>query len=61
MNNYVYGIITSRGTHIDVSNSLLGAKQYATRHDYEKVSKRNDAHYHAQIVAIKTNGKWIKQ
>ena len=61
MNNYIYGIITSRGTHIDVSNSLLGAKQYATRHHYEKVSKRNDAHYLAQIVAVKTDGKWVQQ
>ncbi len=56
MERPIYGVINSEGTHTDVSNTLLGAKQYATRNDYKAVSKR--VGYNAMIVAEKINGKW---
>ena len=40
MDKPIYGVINSEETHTDVSNTLLGAKQYATRHEYTEVSKR---------------------
>ena len=52
----MYGIINAHGVHIDVSNSLLGAKQYATRNGYDKVSKRLG--YNAMTIARKVNNKW---
>lgn len=53
----VYGIINSEGTHTDTSNSLLGAKQYATRNGYKEVSKRMG--YTAVIIAVKTSKGWV--
>lgn len=49
---------TKEGTHIDTSNTLLGAKQYATRNNLKTVSKR--VGYNATIVAEKKEGKWIE-
>lgn len=54
-----YGVINQDGVHIDVSDSLKGAKNYATRHGYTKVSVRYDMGYNAYIVAEKINGKWV--
>lgn len=51
----VYGIAYN-GVHTDVSKTMLGAKQYATRHGYVTVSKR--VGFDAVIVAEKLNGKW---
>ena len=53
----MYGVINSEGTHADVSKTLLGAKQYATRNGYDAVSKRMG--YNAIVVAKKENGKWL--
>lgn len=53
----VYGVINSEGTHTDVSNTLKGAKNYATRNKYIKVSKR--VGYNAYEVAQKINNNWI--
>jgi len=55
MDNPVYGVVHN-DAHMDVSNTLLGAKQYATRNGYEEVSKR--VGYNAVVIARKTNGKW---
>ena len=52
----VYGVTNQDGVHIDVSNSLLGAKQYATRNNYDKVSKR--VGYNAFIICVKVKNKW---
>lgn len=53
----VYGTTDTReGNHIDTSNTLLGAKQYATRNGLKTVSKR--VGYNARIVAVKKDGKW---
>jgi len=53
-----YGTLDATNTHIDTSKTLLGAKQYATRNGYSKVSKR--VGYIARVVAERVNGKWIK-
>ena len=60
MNN-IYGIINKDGVHIDVSNSEKGAKNFATRNGYKKVSVRYNCGYDVDIVAEKNdNGKWKK-
>lgn len=52
-----FGVINKEGTHTDVSKTLLGAKQYATRNGYNKVSKRTG--YNAMCVSVKlSSGKW---
>ena len=53
----VYGVINGDGTHIDVSKTLKGAKNYATRNKYIKVSIR--VGYNAYEVAQKINNNWI--
>jgi hypothetical protein len=47
---------TSEGTHTDTSNTLMGAKIYATKNDLKTVSKR--VGYNAFIIAEKIKGKW---
>lgn len=56
MGKAIYGVTNKDGVHTDVSLTLLGAKQYATRNGYSKVSKR--VGYNARIISEKTNGKW---
>lgn len=61
MNN-TYGIVNRDGVHIDVSKSEKGAKQYATRNGYDKVSIRYNSGYDVDIIAVKNkNGRWVKQ
>lgn len=55
--NSVFGVV-SNGAHTDVSNSLLGAKNYATRNGYTEVTERYNAGFNAAVVARKVNGKW---
>lgn len=56
---YVYGIVTTSGEHIDVSNSGRGAKQYATLNGYDTVSRRNVNHYYVDVIAKKIGKKWV--
>lgn len=58
--NNMYGVLDSTGCHVDVSSSLLGAKQYATRNGYNKVSIRYNCGYHVSIKCEKVNGKWCE-
>lgn len=58
MNN-TYGIVNRDGEHIDVSKSEKGAKQYATRRGYDKVSIRYNSGYDVDIIAFKKGKKWI--
>ena len=61
MSNNTYGIIYgSDNIYIDVSNSLKGAKRYATNRGYDKVGIRYNSGYHCSIVAIKIDNKWTK-
>ena len=54
----IYGVLNNEEIHTDVSNTLLGAKQYATRNGYNKVSARIG--YVAYVVSVKlSKGKWV--
>ena len=53
----MYGILNSEGTHTDVSKTLQGAKSYATRNGYKRVSMRQG--YHAFEMATKEGAKWV--
>ena len=55
-----YGIIDKNNFHTDTSNTERGAKNYATRHGYDKVSIRYGRGYGAWVVSIKIDGKWVK-
>ena len=54
----IYGVL-SNGVHIDVSNSLQGAKIYATKHGYTTVTVRYNCGYIAQEIFHKYSGKWV--
>jgi len=57
---HIYGVTDGNGSHTDVSNSLLGAKQYATRNGYKRVSIRYNCGYICKIVAVKlSGGNWV--
>ena len=52
----VYGSTNNNNIHIDTSNTLLGAKQYATRNGYRNVSIRIG--YNVTLLEYKDSGKW---
>lgn len=52
-----YGTIGKKGTHIDTSKTLQGAKIHATKNGYNVVTKRTG--YNAYVVAKKINGQWL--
>ena len=53
----LYGIVGKNDfLHVDVSKTERGAKMYATRNGYTKVTKR--VGYNAFIIAEKVDGKW---
>lgn len=53
-----YGITLDRnGEYRDVSSTLLGAKQFATRNGYKEVYKRMG--YTTRLIAIKENNVWV--
>ena len=53
-----YGVLASDGTHIDVSNTERGAKNYATRNGYNIVTIRFNCGYVATQIAKKVGNKW---
>jgi hypothetical protein len=56
----MYGIACGTDNiHYDVSHTERGAKNYATRNGYTKVTKRNG--YNALIISEKKNGKWVSR
>lgn len=56
---HMYGVVTTDGAHIDVSRSEKGAKQYATRRGYDKVSIRYNNGYVVVVISIKSkSGRW---
>jgi hypothetical protein len=59
-NNNIYGV-TYNGVHTDISRSLIGTKQYATKHDYDTISIRYNCGYNVSIVAKKVNKIWVNQ
>lgn len=54
----IYGVLLSDGTHVDVSKTIQGAKNYATRNGYKVVTKRLG--YNARVVAKKDKNRWVK-
>ena len=48
MKNNTYGVLDHNNRHIDISNSLLSAKRYATKHGYNVVTIRYDSGYIVQ-------------
>ncbi len=54
----VYGSTDNTNTHTDTSNTLLGAKQYATRNGLNNVSVRIG--YNVTILECKVFGKWFE-
>jgi len=59
MNN-IYGVVNYKGEHIDVSKSEKGAKNFATRNHYNKVSVRYNCGYDVDVIAVKKGRKWAK-
>lgn len=59
-NNHVHGVVGKDGIHHDVSRTERGAKQYATKHGYDKVSVRFNGGYNVAVIAEKIDGKWTK-
>jgi hypothetical protein len=60
-NQHMYGVLNKDMIHTDVSTSEKGAKNYATRHGYTKVSIRYNLGYHVDFIAEKTpTGRWKK-
>ena len=55
---WIYGILDSSNCHIDISRTEIGAKRYATKHGYNKVSARYNCGYHVVIIAEKVGKKW---
>lgn len=52
----VYGSTDNTNTHTDTSSTLLGAKQYATRHGLNNVSVRIG--YNITLLEYKQDNKW---
>ena len=57
-----YGIMSEHQGFIDISNTLHGAKLFATKEGYyDEVYVRYNNGYHVELVATKVNNKWIKE
>lgn len=57
MESAIFGILDRNSSHIDVSKTLQGAKNYATRNGYEIVSYRIG--YNVFTVCNKVGNKWV--
>ena len=58
----IYGIIENRTrSHVDVSKTERGAKIYAIKYGYDKISIRYNCGYNVRIIAIKVDNKWVNQ
>lgn len=58
--NNIYGVVNAQGIHTDVSKTEKGAKNYATRHGYNKVSIRYNCGYNVDVISIKHGNRWKK-
>ena len=52
----IFGSTDNKNVHTDTSNTLLGAKQYATRNGYKTVSVRIG--YNVTLLEYKDKDKW---
>ena len=55
-----YGIATTDGEYIEVSNTERGGKSYATRHGFNDVYIRFNSGYNIQLISTKLKCKWVK-
>lgn len=55
----MFGVAQSRGQYRDVSKTLLGAQQYATRRGIREVYQRVNGSCNIQRVAVRVNSKWV--
>jgi hypothetical protein len=56
----IYGV-WDNGVHIDICNTEIGAKRYATLNGYNIVTIRYNCGYNAEKIAKKNKGgRWIK-
>jgi hypothetical protein len=55
---HTYGSTDNKNIHTDTSNTLLGAKQYATRNGLKNVSLRSG--YNVTLLEYKQDNKWYK-
>ena len=53
-----YGSTDNKNIHTDTSNTLLGAKQYATRNGFKNVSVRIG--YNVTLLEYKQGNNWYK-
>ena len=61
MSDNTYGIVYGPDNiYTDVSNTLKGAKRYATNRGYDKVGIRYNSVYNCSVVSIKINNKSTK-
>ena len=51
-----YGVLSSSGIHTDVSKTLRGAKNYATRNGYNAVSIRYGDSFNVEHISTKFAG-----
>lgn len=56
-----YGVNTKTCGYVDVSKTLLGAKQYATRNGYTEVYMRFNGSFNIAMEAYKNiiTNKWV--
>lgn len=54
----MFGVIDTKGNYTDVSTTLLGAKQYATRNGYTRVGQRSEFNNMVVRVYVRKGGKW---
>lgn len=59
MNNNTYSV-SIKGEYRDVSKTERGAKNYATRNDFNEVYIRFNNGYHIALIATKINNNWVK-
>lgn len=54
----MFGVIDIEGNYTDVSTTLLGAKQYATRNGFNRVGQRSEFNNMVIRAYVRKGGKW---
>ena len=55
-----YGVASRNGEYMEVSNTEKGAKNYATRNNYNKVYVRFYGSYNITPISYRVGKSWIK-
>jgi hypothetical protein len=55
---HTYGVLNAQGIHTDVSKTEKGAKNYATRHGYTRVSIRYNGGLYVCAISEKKGNRW---